>query len=91
MPSRGTQINIWWVWRRYSKKSGLYDYAVIPPMIKELYQKIREGINHIQSVPGGTDKLRESVPYVKIYRYNPKHLYPKLNGYGDNGQRTLKV
>jgi hypothetical protein len=28
--------------------------------------------------------LRESVPYVKIYWYNPKHLYPKLNGYGDN-------
>jgi len=26
-------------------------------------------------------KLRESVPYVKLYRYNPKHLYPKLNGY----------
>jgi len=21
--------------------------------------------------------------YVKVYRYNPKHLYPKLNGYGD--------
>ena len=36
-------------------------------------------------------KLRKSVPYVKIYRYNPKHLYPKLNGYGDNGQRNLKV
>jgi len=36
-------------------------------------------------------KLRDSVPYVKIYRYNPKHLYPKLNGYGDNGQRNLKV
>jgi len=30
-------------------------------------------------------RLRESVPYVKVYRYNPKHLYPKLNGYGDNG------
>jgi len=26
-------------------------------------------------------KLRESVPYVELYRYNPKHLYPKLNGY----------
>jgi hypothetical protein len=26
---------------------------------------------------------------VKVYRYNPKHLYPKLNGYGDNGQRKL--
>jgi len=34
-------------------------------------------------------KLRESVPYVKIYRYNSKHLYPKLNGYGDNGQRKV--
>ena len=31
-------------------------------------------------------KLRESVPYVELYRYNPKHLYPKLNGYGDKGQ-----
>ena len=36
-------------------------------------------------------KLRESGPYVKLYRYNPKHLYPKLNGYGDNGQRSLKL
>ena len=36
-------------------------------------------------------KLRESVPYVKLYRYNPKHLYPKLNGYGDNGKRSLKL
>jgi hypothetical protein len=34
-------------------------------------------------------KLRESVPYVKIYRYNPKHRFPKLNGYGDNGQRKV--
>jgi len=34
-------------------------------------------------------KLRESVPYVKVYRYNPKHLYPKLNSYGDNGQRKV--
>ena len=36
-------------------------------------------------------KLREGVPYVKLYRYNPKHLCPKLNGYGDNGQRSLKI
>ena len=34
-------------------------------------------------------KLREGVPYVKVYRYNLKHLYPKLNGYGDNGQRKV--
>jgi hypothetical protein len=36
-------------------------------------------------------KLRESVSYVKVYRYNPKHLYPKLNGYGDNGQRKVRA
>jgi hypothetical protein len=34
-------------------------------------------------------RLRESVPYVKLYRYNPTHLYPKLNGYGDNGERNV--
>ena len=32
-------------------------------------------------------KLREGVPYVKLYRYNSK--YPKLNGYGDNGRRKV--
>ena len=30
-----------------------------------------------------------SVPYVKIYGYNPKHLYSKLNSYGDNRQRKV--
>ena len=34
-------------------------------------------------------RLREGVHYVKVYRYNPKHLCPKLNGYGDNGQRKV--
>jgi hypothetical protein len=34
-------------------------------------------------------RLLEGVPYVKVYRYNPKHLYPKLNGYRDNGQRKV--
>ena len=34
-------------------------------------------------------RLRESVPSVKLYRYNPKHLYPKFNGYGDIGQRKV--
>ena len=43
----------------------------------------------IQGVPGGIAILRESVPYVKLYRYNPKHLYPNLNGYGDNGQKKV--
>ena len=34
-------------------------------------------------------RFLENVPYVKVHRYNPKHLYPKLNGYGDNGQRKV--
>ena len=40
---------------------------------------------------GKCARLRENVPYVKVHRYNPKHLYPKLNGYGDSGERSLKV
>ena len=36
-------------------------------------------------------KLWERVPYVKLYRYNPKHLYPKLNGFRDNGKWSLKL
>ena len=34
-------------------------------------------------------RLREGVPYVEVYRYNPKHSCPKLKGYGDNGQRKV--
>jgi len=36
-------------------------------------------------------RLLESVPYVKVYPYNPKHLNSKMNCYGVNGQRSLKV
>jgi len=46
---------------------------------------------YIQDDPGECARLREIVPKVKVHRYNPKHLYPKLNGYGDNGDRSLKV
>ena len=47
-------------------------------------------VNHIYRVSQEEcEILRESVPYVKLYRYNTKHLYPKLNGYGDNGQRKV--
>jgi len=46
---------------------------------------------YVQGVPGGMCQTWEGVPYVKVYGYNPKHLCPKLNGYGDNGQRSLKL
>ena len=38
---------------------------------------------------GECARLQENVPYVKVHRSNPKHLYPKLNGYGDNGERKV--
>ena len=34
-------------------------------------------------------RLREGVPYVKVYRYNTEHLCTKWNGYGDNCQRKV--
>jgi len=34
-------------------------------------------------------KIRESVPYVELYRYNSKPLYPNLNVYGNNGRRKV--
>ena len=40
--------------------------------------------------PGGRcARFRENVPYIKVHRSNPKHLHPKLNGYGDNGERKV--
>ena len=38
---------------------------------------------------GECDRLREKVSCVKVHRYYPKHLYPKLNSYGDNGERKV--
>ena len=52
---------------------------------------VTEGNNIYKVSQEECARFRESVPYVKLYRYNPKHLYPKLNGYGDNGQRSLKL
>jgi hypothetical protein len=40
---------------------------------------------------GECARLRENVPYVRVHRYNPKHPFPKLNGYEDNGKKSLKL
>jgi len=52
---------------------------------KNIYTRVYIYIYRVSQVECA--RLRESVPYVKLYRYNPKHLYPNLNGYGDNVQR----
>ena len=54
-------------------KSGLHDGLTRVVVLYRVSQEERT-------------KLREGVPYVKLYRYNPKHLCPKLNGFQDNGK-----
>jgi len=42
--------------------------------------KAEEAVALYRVSQGECARLREGVPYVKVYRYNPKHLCPKLNG-----------
>ena len=48
---------------------------------------------HIQGVPGGMwpdfGRMFLTLKYTDITQNN--YVYPKLNGYGDNGERSLKV
>jgi hypothetical protein len=54
-------------------------YSEIEVRLKNAYTH-----THIYRCP------RRNVPdFERVYRYNPKHLCPKLNGYGDNGQRKV--
>jgi len=69
----------------YIKNENLYDYISFASTDSFIYDHVYRVSQEECAI------LRESVPYVKLYRYNPKHLYPKLNGYGDNGQRSLKL
>ena len=45
----------------------------------------------IQSVTGGMCETSGECSLGQNIPYNPKHLYPKLNGYRDNGRRSLKL
>jgi hypothetical protein len=38
--------------------------------------RLRNGVALYRVSQEECSRLRESVPYVKVYRYNPKHLYP---------------
>ena len=69
------------------------NYTIVPVTnLNKYLQCGTSGIEYVYRVfQEEWTKLRESVPYVELYRYSPKHLYPKLNGYGDNGQRSLKI
>ena len=76
-------------------KYGTAGQATDDDMAQASYMLDTDGYRHALRIyrvsRGECARVRENVPYVKVHRYNPKHLYPKLNGYGDNGQRSLKV
>ena len=43
-------------------------------VISNVASRLQLDILYIQDVPGECARLRENVPYVKVHRYNPKHL-----------------
>jgi hypothetical protein len=65
----------------YGTNNSLLKYK--PKNVVTMFEHIYRVSHELRSL------LRESVPYVKVYQYNQKHLCPKLNGYGDNGQRKV--
>ena len=72
-------------WSRKSRAIPLPPLWAVRPVLPEcLYKGALYRVSQEECA-----RLREGVPYVKVYRYNPKYLCPKLNGYGDNGQRKV--
>jgi len=74
-------------------KYSSYDYRVTFFMSKCVYIFWATLYIHVHNIYRVSQeeyaRLREGVPYVTVYRYNPKHLCPKLNGYGDKGSRKV--
>jgi len=68
--------------RKMTILAVIYDFRLTPRCLHTCIYKVSQE---------ECARLREGVPYVKVYRYDRKHLCPNLNGYGDNGQRSLKL
>jgi hypothetical protein len=75
-------FRVWWIieYPELCASKNTINILTINKFINKSYIQVSHELRSL---------IRESVPYVKIYRYNPKHLRPKLNGYGDNGQRKV--
>jgi len=76
----------------------LETHAVDPPMNGQTHNNNNAGCPvlqivcvYIQGVPGGKDLTSGECSLGQTIPINPKHLYPKFNGYGDIGQRSLKL
>ena len=75
---------------KYSKRGSAWSMEGDGCKLPVAYRKpLLKSSRHIQGTPRVKVTTSGECSYVKIYRYNPKHLWPKLNGYGDNGQRKV--
>jgi hypothetical protein len=90
-----SRIFVCHIWATYLCKSchRLSFHVIAFSSFKKQFRKFSVLVSRlfIQVSQEKCARLQEGVPYVKVCRYNPKHLCPKLNGYGDNGQRSLKL
>ena len=79
----------WWViWKAEICRWGFWKYTAQSVLGCNFYAQ-RDEKHLYRMSQEECARLREGVPYVKVYRYNPEHLCPKLNGYGDNDQRKV--
>jgi hypothetical protein len=44
----------------------------------------------MQGVSGESAIFRANITCIKLHGHKQEHLYPKLNGYEDNGEKFLK-
>jgi len=78
-----------WKVERFEYKLGKYDFIDLAKDYNEfgMRESLAGEIYRVSQEEFA--RLREGVPYVKVYRFNPKHLCPNLNRYGNNGQRKM--
>ena len=60
-------------------------------MLNESHWALRSPIVYTGCPGGNVPDFGRMFLKLKYTDITPKHLYPKLNGYGDNGERSLKV
>ena len=83
MSKRGGEV------RRFSETKGSYEGVGSHYIFFHTHTHTHTHTYIYRVCRGESPRIWENVPYVKVHRSNPKHLYPKLNGYGDNGKRKV--
>ena len=84
---------LWLQYFLYSRWKGLYMYKWCKHSILPLAPKVEQPALHSHTYRVSRRecaRFRKNIPYIKVHRSSPKHLYPKLNSYGDNGERKVR-